>query len=58
MRRSIVFTVALVFLGTMTALTVSDFVSNGVTGLGVVAVAVLLVFGIGIVGALLHPPRQ
>lgn len=56
--RSIVFTLALVFLGAMVVLTIDDFVSNGVTPLGVVAVLVLFVFGVGIVGAILHPPRQ
>jgi hypothetical protein len=58
MLRTIVFAVALVFLGTMVVLTIDDFISNGVTGLGVIAVCVLFVFGVGIVGALLHPPRE
>ena len=58
MLRLIVFSLALVFLGAMTVFTVDDFVTNGVTGLGVVAVGVLVVFGVGVVGALLHPPPK
>ncbi len=56
--RLVVLTIALVFIGLMAALTVSDFVHNGVTGLGVVSVFVLILFSFGIVGALLHPPDQ
>jgi hypothetical protein len=54
--RLVVLTITLVFIGLLGALTVSDFVRNGVTGLGVVSVFVLVLFGVGIVGALRHPP--
>jgi hypothetical protein len=54
----VVLTITLVFIGLLAALTVSDFVRNGVTGLGVLSVLVLLLFAIGIVGALRHPPDQ
>jgi hypothetical protein len=55
--RIVVLTITLVFIGLMGALTVSDFIRNGVTGLGVVSVLVLVLFGVGIVGALRHPPE-
>ena len=55
--RLVVLTITLVFIGLLAALTVSDFVRNGVTGLGVVSVLVLILFGVGIVGALRHPPE-
>jgi NAD/NADP transhydrogenase alpha subunit len=42
----------------MAALTIDDFISNGVTAAGIVAICVLVVLGVGIVGALLHPRRQ
>ncbi len=49
---------ALLFIGTMTVFTVIDFKQNGVTGLGIVGVGVLVVVGVGVLGALLHkPPR-
>lgn len=49
---------ALLFIGTMTVFTVIDFAHNGVTGLGVVGVLVLVVVGVGVLGALFHkPPR-
>ena len=40
------------------ALTVSDFINNGVTGVGILAVLVLVLFSVGIVGALRQPPEQ
>jgi hypothetical protein len=55
--RIVVLTITLVFIGLMGALTVSDFIRNGVTGLGVVSVLVLVLFGVGILGALRHPPE-
>ena len=56
--RGIVLTVALLFIAMLAALTIADFVRNGVTPLGVVAVLVLALFMIGIVGALRHPPDE
>ena len=56
--RNVVFTIALVFIAGFAVLTILDFVHHGVTGLGVVALVVLVVFGVGIIGAFLHPPRQ
>lgn len=56
--RLVVLTITLVFIGLLGALTVSDFVRNGVTGLGVISVLVLVLFGVGIVGALRHPPDR
>jgi len=56
--RGIVLTVALLFIAMLAALTIADFVRNGVTPLGVVAVLVLALFMIGIVGALRQPPNE
>jgi hypothetical protein len=57
-RSFIVLTLALLFLVAMTFLTVSDFATNGVTGLGVVGAVVCAIVGIGIIGAFLQPPRS
>jgi hypothetical protein len=57
-RSFVVLTLALLFLTAMILLTVSDFASNGVTGLGVVAALVCAIVGIGIIGAFLQPPRS
>jgi len=56
--RVVVLTVALLFIAMLGALTVVDFVRNGVTPLGVVAILVLVLFMIGIVGALREPPNE
>jgi hypothetical protein len=56
--RIAILTITLVFIALFAALTVADFVNNGVTGVGILAVLVLLLFAIGIVGALWHPPDR
>jgi hypothetical protein len=53
-----VLTIALVFIALLGTLTVIDFVNNGVTVVGVIAVFILALFMIGIVGALRHPPQE
>jgi hypothetical protein len=42
----------------MTLLTVLDFSNNGVTLVGVIGVVVVIVIGVGILGAFLQPPRK
>jgi hypothetical protein len=56
--RVVVLTIALLFIAGLGLLTVLDFSRYGVTVLGVLAVLVLLLFMIGIVGALREPPRK
>ncbi len=56
--RIAVLTIAVVFIALLAALTVLDFVNNGVTGTGVVAIFILVLFVVGIVGALRHPPAE
>jgi len=48
----VVFTV---FIGVLTAL---DMVHHGVNWLNVLAILIVILFGTGIVGALLQPPRR
>jgi hypothetical protein len=48
----VVFTV---FIGVLTAL---DMIHHGVTWLDVLSILIVILFGVGIVGALLHPPRE
>jgi hypothetical protein len=56
--RYLVFAAALMFIGGFAVLTVLYLANNGVTFVGVVGLVVLIVIGVGIVGALLHPPRR
>ena len=56
--RSAVFAIALVFTALLGYLTVLDFTRNGVTALGVLGVLIVVLFGIGFVGAVRHPPRK
>ena len=58
MVRLAVFTVAILFIVLLGVLTVRDIRMHGVTPVDGLAIAVLVVFTTGIVGALLHPPRQ
>jgi hypothetical protein len=56
--RSVVLTIALAFIVLLGVLTVLDFVRNGVTPLGIVSVFVVVLFTVGIVGALRRPPTE
>lgn len=56
--RIIVFAVAVVFIIGMAALTALDFSKHGVTGLGIVGLLVVIVVGVGIIGALTEPPKK
>jgi hypothetical protein len=56
--RLLVLTIALLFVGALGALTVRDIHTHGLTPVSVLAVIIVVVFTIGIVGALLHPPRR
>jgi hypothetical protein len=56
--RLAVLTIALVFIALLGTLTVSDFIHNGVTADGVIAVLILVLFAVGIVGALRQPPQE
>ena len=55
--RAAVLGVALLFILALLALTVHAVVSGGIDVLTVLSVFVLALFALGIVGALLHPPR-
>ncbi len=56
--RILVLTITLVFIVVLGALTISDFVNNGVTVVGILAVLILVLFAVGIVGALRQPPQE
>jgi hypothetical protein len=50
--------IALVFIAGLGVLTVMDIAKYGVTAASVLALLVLVLFMIGIVGALRQPPRE
>jgi hypothetical protein len=56
--RVVVALFAVVFIFGMGLLTALDFANNGVTLVGVVGAGVVLVIGVGVLGALLQPPRK
>jgi hypothetical protein len=56
--RFIVFGLALVFIVTMATLTALDISQNGITGLGIVGLFVVIVVGVGVIGALTEPPKK
>jgi hypothetical protein len=56
--RVVVFALALVFICAMAALTALDFAHHGVTGLGIVGLIVVVIVGVGIIGALTEPPNK
>jgi hypothetical protein len=56
--RFFVIAFALAFIIGMAVLTALDFKNNGVTGLGIVGLIVVIVLGVGIIGALTEPPKK
>jgi hypothetical protein len=56
--RVLVFAVAVAFVVGMAVLTALDFERNGVTGLGIVGLIVVIIIGVGIIGALTEPPKK
>lgn len=59
-RRTVILTVALVFIGLFAGLTVDALIRQGTAALvpGVLSLLVLALFAFGIVGALRHPPDE
>lgn len=56
--RFLLLPVVVVFTFGIGALTAQDIVDHGLTWLDVLALLVVLLFGTGIVGALLHRPKR
>ncbi len=56
--RYVVFAAALVFVGALGLLTALYLSNNGLTFVGLVGLVVLIVCAVGVLGALLHPPRR
>jgi cytochrome c biogenesis protein CcdA len=56
--RAVLLVVVLVFIGGLGVLTAVDIHHHGINWLNVLAILILVLFGFGIVGALLQPPRR
>jgi hypothetical protein len=56
--RFVILIVVVLFILALGVLTVRDIEVHGATPVDVLAIIVLILFTTGIVGALLHPPRQ
>ncbi len=56
--RYLVFAGALVFIAAFALLTAMYFSANGVTVAGVIGLIVLIICGVGVIGAITHPPRN
>ncbi len=58
MRRQAVLASALVFIAFFAFLTVAAAIEQGVTAATVISIFILLLLGVGIVGALRNPPSR
>ena len=56
--RYLLLVIVVVFAAMIAVLTVLDMVHNGITWLDVLAILIVILFGTGIVGSLLHRPRE
>jgi hypothetical protein len=56
--RYLVLPVAILAVLAFAVLTAIELSQNGVTLAGIVGVCVVIVLGVGVIGAALHPPRK
>ncbi len=56
--RYVLLVVVVAFTGLIGVFTVLDMIHHGVTWLDVLAILIVILFGTGIIGALLQPPRE
>jgi hypothetical protein len=56
--RYVLLVLVVAFTSLIGVLTALDMINHGVTWLDVLAILIVILFGTGIVGALLHRPRQ
>jgi len=56
--RYLVLPVAIVAVLAFAVLTAIELSQNGITLAGIVGVCVVIVLGVGVIGAALHPPRK
>jgi hypothetical protein len=56
--RYLVLAAAIVFVLALGVLTALEFVDNGVTLAGVIGAGVVVVCGVGVIGAAFHPQRK
>jgi hypothetical protein len=57
MRRLAVLVLALVFIVGFAGLTIASISEQGLTAAGVIAILILVLLGVGIIGAMRNPPR-
>jgi O-antigen ligase len=56
--RYVLLVLVVAFTSLIGVLTALDMINHGVTWIDVLAILIVILFGTGIVGALLHRPRQ
>jgi hypothetical protein len=56
LRRTIVLTLALLFVALFAFLTAVGVADTGLSALSVISILILILLGVGVIGALLNPP--
>jgi hypothetical protein len=56
--RNVILGASLAFVAVLAFFTLRDFVVNGITPLGIVSLPIVVILGIGVVGAMAQPPRR
>lgn len=55
--RNVILAVSLVLIAALAFFTVRDLIVNGVTLMGLVSLPIVVILGVGVIGAMAHPPR-
>jgi hypothetical protein len=56
--RNVILAMSLALIAALAFFTLRDFVVNGITPLGIVSLPVVVILGIGVIGAMSQPPRR
>jgi uncharacterized sodium:solute symporter family permease YidK len=56
--RNVILAVSLLLIAALAFFTVRDLFVNGVTLMGLVSVPIVVILGVGVIGAMAQPPRR
>jgi hypothetical protein len=56
--RNVILAVSLLLIAALAFFTVRDLIVNGVTLMGLVSLPIVVILGVGVIGAMAQPPRR
>ncbi|MDW5598080.1 hypothetical protein VSS74_27235 [Conexibacter stalactiti] len=56
--RNVILGVSLLLIAALAFFTVRDLIVNGITLMGLVSLPIVVILGVGVIGAMAQPPRR